>query len=1005
MYLPWFGSEGEAPMTEEKRLMKAAAMAAMAAFCLVLWAAGAMPQVYAPGEEYWQQKVDYDIEVELDPALHMLTGAETILYRNNSPDTLDRFYLHLYPNAYREKSSQLIRDYMQGTLHFFVGLPESWRGWIDITALTVAGNDIDFTVDGTILSADLPGPLPPGGEVTIDVGFTEKIRPVLGRAGYMGNHYSMAQWYPKMVVYDREGWHPDQFRVGEFYGEFGDFDVSITLPEGFVVAATGVPIEGDPGWTKNPFTAAAPGGRKRGGHPGGHPGQIPKRDRMDRERTLPKKTVRFRAEKVHDFAWAADPTFVVQDTTYKGVEVRSVFRPWNRSWADSALARTVRSLEWLEYIAGPYPYPQVTVVDCPLHGGMEYPMLAMNGSADEGLILHEVGHSYFYGALANNERTEAWMDEGITQFQTLWYFESKYGPYGKPDQGDERRTIWEGLSVPVIDLHRTGYAERIATPVQEFQNGYHTMIYVKAPLFINAIRYTVGDEVMREILRTYVDRWKYRHVDETVFLEVCEEISGVEMSEIFKQWLHTTKSCDYMLEDFEVEPEGEQYRADVKIERKGELIMPLTLAFRLENGNTEPKRVDGKHRTIEESFLFSSKPKSVAINPNNEIIDIFFADNFSPGRTSFAIDNVLDDYRPPDAYQFRFLPIGFYNDIDGGKAGMRVRGGYENFYKEFTLQGLYGFESEKIDGYGCYEQALGYFGRDAKIRLEGFYREGRQGGLLALDKTMRKSLYDPLAKRLSFYASYYELTDTAYVFPGTYEEGVCTKAGMSFGISPTTDLFATSIDMTAEASLWWNDFDYQKFILDARITPARRYPIPIRPYIRIFYGHSSVDPPMQEMYNLAGAGTLDKERYFWLRSVGAWPKDYYGNFHVPGDANLRGYYEGDFSFKKIFAVNTELELPFPLPVGRKLRRTLDQRLYLFWDAGQAAGKRRTQFIPEDVLEGIDPTTFDGFIWDFGVGINIWKLTAEFPVYLSNPEIAGEEDRWDFRWTVGIHRLF
>jgi hypothetical protein len=482
------------------------------------------------------------------------------------------------------------------------------------------------------------------------------------------------------------------------------------------------------------------------------------------------------------------------------------------------------------------------------------------------------------------------------------------------------------------------------------------------------------------------------------------------MSEIFKQWLHTTKGCDYVIKEFDVEREGEGFRADVEIERKGELIMPLTLAFRLENGSTEPKRIDGKYRVIEESFIFGSKPKSVAINPNNEILDIQFKDNFSPRRRSFAIDNVLDGYRPPDAYQFRLLPIGYYNDIDGGKAGLRVRGSYENRYRQFTLQGLYGFESEKVDVYGSFEHPLRYFGREAWIRMEGFYREGRQGGSLAIDKLMRKSLYDPLAKRLSIYASYHELAnteyaDTAYVFPGTYEKGANTKAGISFGISPKTDLFATSIDVTGEASLWWNDFDYQKFVLDARIMPARRYPIPIKPYIRIFYGHSAVDPPLQEMYNLAGAGPLDKERYFWLRSVGAWPEDYYGNFHVPGDANLRGYYGGDYSFKKIFAINTELELPFPLPVGRKLRRRLDQRLYLFWDAGQALGKRRAQFLPPDVAATIGETVFDGFVWDFGVGINIWKLTAEFPVYLSNPEISGEEERWDFRWTIGIHRLF
>ena len=947
-------------------------------------------------EGYWQQQVDYEIRAALDPSSHMLAGTETISYRNNSPDTLEYFYLHLYPNAYRERTSQLIRDYMKGTLWFIIGLPGSWRGWMDVTGLEADGEALDFTVEGTLLRADLPRPLPPGGETVIEVAFTEKIRPVLGRAGYRGTHYTMAQWYPKMAVYDARGWHADQFRMGEFYGEFGTFDVHITLPEEYVIVATGVPVSGDPGWNK----------MRGGGHPGsgGHPGA----DASESDGASGSKTVHFRAERVHDFAWAADPMFVVQDTMLNDVKVMSVYRPWRRTWADSTLTHTIRALEWLEEIAGPYPYPQVTVVECPIHGGMEYPMLAMNGYSDEGLVLHEVGHTYFYGALANDERREAWLDEGMTQFQTLWYMENRYGPYGKDGKG--RRTIWEGLAEPIIDLHRRGFAERIATPVHEFENGYHRMIYVKAPLFINALRYTMGDEVFRDCLRTFFDRWKFKHVDEHAFLSVCEEVSGLDLEEIFKQWLHTTKDCDYRMKRFNVEPEGDQYRATVEIERKGELMMPLTLAFRLKNGNTEPKRVDGMLRTIEGSYLFPAEPVSVAINPSNEILDIYFIDNFSPRRRDLAIDIPWDDYRPPDAYQFRLLPLGYYNDIDGGKAGLRLRGGYDGRYKLFTLQGLYGFESETVDGYGAFEHPMPYLGREASIRAEGYYREGRQGGMLAIDKTRRTSLTDPLAQEITLFASYQELAnrklaDTAYVYPNTYEVGANVKAGIGFTIEPKTDLFATSISLLGETSMWGSDFDYQKFTLDARITPARRYPLPVKPYIRLFLGHSVVDPPLQEMYNLAGAGPLDKERYFWLRSVGAFPEDYYNNFHVPGDANLRGYYDGDFSFKRIFSANVELELPFPLPGGRGVRRLLRQRLYLFYDAGTVLSERPMEFLPHAMQASLDPTIFDGYISDFGVGVSVWKLTAEFPLYLSNPEISGEEEEWDLRWTIGIHRLF
>ena len=249
-------------------------MAVLATLAVVIasipFASGARAQDIWAGE-YWQQQVDYEIRADLDPATHMLTGTETISYRNNSPDTLEQFYLHLYPNAYRERTSQLNRDYMKGTLWFIVGLPGSWRGWMDVAGLSVGGEELPFTVDGTILHADLPRSLPPGGEMTIEVAFTEKIRPVLGRAGYQGGHYTMAQWYPKMAVYDARGWHDDQFRMGEFYGEFGTFDVHITLPEEYVIVATGVPVAGEPGGTTNRRGAGHPGGGA-GGQPGGQPG-------------------------------------------------------------------------------------------------------------------------------------------------------------------------------------------------------------------------------------------------------------------------------------------------------------------------------------------------------------------------------------------------------------------------------------------------------------------------------------------------------------------------------------------------------------------------------------------------------------------------------------------------------------------------------------------------------------------------------------------------------------
>ncbi|MBU8921366.1 MAG: M1 family metallopeptidase [Bacteroidales bacterium] len=950
-------------------------------------------------DPYWQQKADNSIMCTLNPETHMLTGSNIISYTNNSPDTLDAFYLHLYPNAYREKASPLIEDHLPGVWTILVGLTGSARGWIDITSLTVNGDSLSFDVDGTILSATFPRPLVPGRTVSIEVHFSELVRKKLGRSGFLGDHYALGQWYPKMVVYDKNGWHADQFRKGEFYGEFGDFDVEITIPDEFVIASTGILVSGDAGWEK----ALAAAGEKAQ-ETGGQAGTADASDTYGHE-----KTVKFRAENVHDFAWCADPEFALEKAEYNGYEIRSFYRKWNSSWADSALARGVRCMKWMEDFAGPYGYPQISIVDVHSGGGMEYPMLVMNGSADEDLMLHEIGHNWFYGMLANDEREEAWMDEGMTTYQTYLRRETEFGPYGDEKEQSflssfKPRKIWDRLSRQVIYYHRTGFAERVATPYHEFNNCGRTMVYTKGALFMRALRYHVGDADFRRIMHTYLEKWKFKHVDEDAFLDVCEEISGQDLGEFFIQWLHSTKNCDYRVDRFKVSESADGFTADVKVKRKSEMMMPLTLAFRLKNGNTVTERVDGMPREYENTFTFPIEPVSVAINPDNEILDIYLLDNFAPRKRELMFELLPSDYYPSDAYQFRVSPLGFYNDIDGGKAGLCLKGSYDGIYKNFTLQGLYGFESGEFDVYGSFENPLTYFGREADWKIDGYYREGRQGASLSIFKTRRKHLSEPLTKHYTLKLGYQELTDPDYVYPGMYEEGPNIKSSLFIASYPKTDVFNTSFFLGLERSFYGSDFSYEKLTFNARIWPSRFWPLPIEPRMRLFFGRATMDPPLQEMFNLAGAGPVDKEDFFWLRSKGAFPEDYYNNFHVAGDANLRGYFDGDFSFKSIVSSNIELKLPF-LPLGKKLSNALRPELYLFYDYGKALGEDPLEALPDEVGERLGENAFDYVLQDAGIGIKIWNITAEFPFYLSHPEISGETENWDMRWTIGFSSLF
>jgi len=185
-----------------------------------------------------------------------------------------------------------------------------------------------------------------------------------------------------------------------------------------------------------------------------------------------------------------------------------------------------------------------------------------------------------------------------------------------------------------------------------------------------------------------------------------------------------------------------------------------------------------------------------------------------------------------------------------------------------------------------------------------------------------------------------------------------------------------------------------------------RFPFALRPSLRLWLGNSANDPPPQSRYNLAGAGVLEKESYFWLRSVGAVPRGSYANFRLPGHANLRGYFEGDYAFKRIAALGAELDLPFPLPGGlpARLRGPLgERRLYLFFDAGAVLDERPHELVPAELSLG--PDFFDDVLRDFGLGIKLWRLTAEFPLWVSHPALCGETERWDLRWTIGFDAGF
>jgi len=965
--------------------------------CVVLCALPARAQ----DGGYFQQNVQYEMHVSLDTGEKMLTGAETIRYTNNSPDALDRIYIHLYPNAYRNRHTPFMEHYRRRFNLNIVDVPSSRRGWLEISDVSVDGQSVEVRIDETVARIDLPSPLPPGSSVNLSFDFESKVRKQLGRAGYSGDHYDFAQWYPKVAVYDENGWHADPWVTGEFYGEFGSFDVHLDVPDNFVIAATGVLKSGDAGWDYNP------------------PGE-----KNDIRKPTGRKTVHFQASDVHDFAWCADPTYVVESASVGDVDVHSFYRRSNAStWADSSLAHGVRAIEWLERKFGKYPYPQVSVCDALLGGGMEYPMLVMDGTANESLVVHEIGHIYFFGILANDEFKEAWMDEGFTTFQTQWFKESRYGPWGDRGQLNwyQRMTpqykLWEGFREQVFYLQRRGYGERVSRPSDEYVHSYGTHVYRKAALVLNAVQYAAGEQGFDQIMQDYYDKWQLKHVNEERFRGSVEEFSHTDLTRQFEQWLHTRKTVDYRLTGVKTREIDGRLLTQVEIQREGELYLPIEVHFKMEDGSVEKRRVDGKLRNIKQTFELPGRPKSTAVNPDNEIMDVDPADNFSPRRYKIGIDLPNNHYYAEDGYSIRHHPFVWYNDVDEYRVGWHFSGSHYNWSRKIKLGLYYGTLSERFDFSAAYQKPMMFLGRRGDAGVSGYKLEGRQDVTVRMEIFQRPQLSVPPTQKIVVAYNYHELTDPDYlVSPEIYDTNMAdTGFYFSYQVDPQLDIASTNVfaDFKLGRDWTWGDYDYERFSTDVRIHSRSEYFPLIDLRMRGFLGLIGGNMPTQQKFQLAGAGPLQQEKRFWLRSPGAVPADL--NYHEPGDGNLRGYLQGGFGVNQLAAFNVEAGTRLKLWYLDRLIEPLLGKVwwYGFYDAGRSFDDANPIGSSARVEALYDSGVLDQSIQDAGIGLRshrIWPfwdlwMRLDMPFWVNQPNINGEVDQTQFRYIFSISTTF
>lgn len=520
----------------------------------------------AHAQQYWQQEVSYTIDVALNDTEHTLDGFVKIQYSNHSPDTLGFIWFHVWPNAYKNDKTAFSDQMLENGRTDFYFSDKEQHGYI---------NRLDFRIDGRVVRTEdhpqyidiikiiLPRPLEPGQSVQISTPFHEKLPLNFSRGGHLGQSYQITQWYPKPAVYDQKGWHPMPYLdQGEFYSEYGNYDVRITVPANYVVAATGeLQDEDEKKWLlertrnteqKKPAVVSPPmqkRDQKKTGvkKPAPHK-SYPVSHKQHPAPLIPSapatKTLQYKQSNIHDFAWFADKRFIVYHDTIslasgRTIDAFSFSLPESKDWSNS--------MQWIKSailfrsaLIGEYPYAVVSIVETgsAIPGGMEYPTIAAisSKSADPELTVeHELGHNWFYGALGSNERRYPWMDEGINSYYDQRYQRWKYRDKQPAGSGWFSRKMPEDRNrffLSILIKEKTD--QPVSTSSEDFsETNYNLVAYTKTAMWMKQLEDTLGTDRFDSCMREYFRRWQFKHPYPEDFRQTIEKTSGKNMDAAF----------------------------------------------------------------------------------------------------------------------------------------------------------------------------------------------------------------------------------------------------------------------------------------------------------------------------------------------------------------------------------------------------------------------------------------------------------------------------------------